>query len=361
MALTNCSAHVQESILNLNSRQARYKITTGAIDLALSAENGAEVQAKMIRKDGKNSKYSIEYPANLCEAVQDCSDFDCNASVDAPMTNCEDFTGFQCVTTKWIKIGVDDWRDLGDQIQGSDVFAIQVLDQMNKLMAEIDRQAIVALCTSAGCVKTGLDTRELKLIQPDKGGAPYWQTGDTIDLDFMDAGYETSPLLLGGRNLYSFAKAQGRFSTDNNGLNVNELQTYSTFYDKQMTDANCAPTTPGREAILAVMPGVFNLVNWSSFTGIFATREDSINMNNYKPEQIYKGGQNHERAMMMHPTKNWMFDFEIKFRDENCEPQIYWRLKSYFQPITLKVLGCKDDCFTGIIKYDTCAVPAVSC
>ena len=359
MALSNCSSTIQESLLNLNSRQAKYTVTTGAIDLALSAENGAEITTKMIRKDGKNSKYYIEYPTALCEAVVDCDVFDCEASVDAPMTSCLDITGFDCFTTSWIKIGVDEWRDLGS-VTPTQIFQSQLMDQMNKLMIEVDKAAIVAACAGAGCIETVTTTKELKLMVPTTG-VPYWASGDEINLDFSDAGYETNPLLLGGRQLYSFAKAQGRVGLNQDGLNLASLPTFDAFYDKNMVAANCAPATPGNDPLLAFMPGVFNLINWSSFSGIFATREDSIDMNNYQPEDIYKGGPGHERAMLMHPSKNWMFDFEIKFRDTDCAPTIYWRLKTYYKAVVLPVLGCKDDCFTGIIKYDVCPVPAVAC
>lgn len=357
MALTNCSDILQDQLLNLNSRTSTFSLPTGMIDLALSAENGAEVQAKMITKNGKNSKYTIERPANLCTDVAACGDagYDCDDVEEAPMTECDTITGFDCITTKWFKTSVDAWRDLG-QVTENQVFAVQVLDQMNKILDRVDKEALIAACTASEAA-----TDSLKMIDPTTG-APYWETAETIMLDYADAGYATNPLLLGGRIAYKYDAMSKKVGMNNAGVNLGALSQFKTFYDKNVTPANCAPATVDNDVLLSFMPGVFNLLNWSANSGKFASRMDSLAINQVDLSSFFNSnGSTFEYATIMHPTKNVMFDIDIEFRNTNCEKGIYWQLKHYKKEIILPLIGCKDAGFTGLRKYDVCPEVAPSC
>lgn len=356
MALTTCSEIVQKQLLDLTARQTPFSRPTGAVDLALSAENGAEVQAQMIKKNGKNSTYSIEYPNALCEAVGECSDtdFGCDDIVEPTMTGCQTITGFECVKTKWIKMDIANLRDLG-LVTGGTVFAHQVMSQMDLLIEEIDKQAIISAVSSSNAGSSVLQ------LLDQTTGAPVYQTADIINLDFADNGYSTTPLILGNRQVYQYANILNKLGMTNGGVNLGSMDRFPAFYDRLVTATNAAPVTPGNDVLLAFMPGVFNLLHWSENAGVFATRMDSLAVQSYDPlTMINTDGRTYEYATITHPTKMWTFDIDIEFRNTNCEKGIYWQLKSYYKPFVLPLNHCNNS-ETGIKKYDVCPQAAVTC
>ena len=93
----NCTPQVQ-AVINDLYRLKPWQAQTGILDFAFSAMNDAQIQPKMINKNGMNSTYSITYPAELCNAVIDCGDEACDAAKVAVIdfTVCDVLTSFSC-------------------------------------------------------------------------------------------------------------------------------------------------------------------------------------------------------------------------------------------------------------------------
>ncbi len=357
MAITNCSPNIQAKLNELYSI-GRYQAPAGAIKMAMSPENGAQVQAKMIRQDGKNSQYSIEYVKATCDTPTD--DFDCTgAGTDAgALTECINFSGFNTLgMPTWKNIGIQSLRDL-NLTTPLDAFSAHLWDNMQKIKSAVDVAYVTYLCAESGCIKTGVETKTLSLL--NALGAPNFGVDSTILADFSDAGFGgIQPLLLGNRQVLKFSNAQGAAGLANSGLNLNQMTRFQTFYDNNVTDATCAPTTPGNDAMLALLPGISNMLSFSNNAGLFASRQSPSRWDNIDPTSLLREGETYLHTVIEDPETGMLFDLNIKY-EAGCQKWQY-HLSTLYKFLNLPVTGCADSCFNGIVKYDICPETAVDC
>lgn len=357
MALNNCSAQVQAKIFDLYSTGA-WKPHVGVLDMAFSAANGAKLQIEMIGKpNGMNTQYSITYPVAVCTA--NVTSVTCGAAGAATdMTSCVPFSGFEYLSSDWIKADVSQFRDLG-KLEVVDVISHQVSQRMELIKKDIDLAAIVAINAAAGCIETGLTTRTLSLISAN--GAPIFNQDVDISTDFLDAGYSGSPLLLGNRQLLKYANGI-RYGTGNQyGQRVDTIDTFAgVYYDRNVNATYAAPTTPGNETMFAILPQLVNVISWSANAGIFASRNGGIDFSSVDPMKLVNtDNSTYMHTILTDPASGMMFDFDIIY-DPACK-SFKWKLDAYYKIVILDLMGCADSCFTGIIKYDICPTIPVDC
>lgn len=355
----NCTPNIQAKITDLYNLK-RATPPTGIIDLAYSQANGAQVQAKMIQENGKDSQYSITYAAADCTDPVDCGDFTCGgAGTEAgTLTTCETFNSFDCkAMPAWMNLPIASLRDLGS-MEVMDVFAARIWDQMHKIKTAVAVEEITRICSAAGCINGDLNTRLLKLT--NALGAPNFSVDSDILADFGDAGFGGStPLLLGNREALKFRKAFQAAGLDQAGLELNRMTNFPIFYDKNIVAANCAPETEGNGVLLAFLPGVYNLLSWSANAGMFASRNTPEMWDNIDPTRLIREGATFSHTVVQDPASGMLFDLNIVY-EPKCQKWQY-HLKTYYKGYNLPLAGCKDDCFTGIIKYDVCPDVAPTC
>lgn len=346
----NCTINVQEKLNNLYSLKPA-EVQAGSILLAKSAQNGAQVQAKMIQANGKNSQYSITYATPDCTTPVDCADFSCSgASVaDTNLTTCVTFTGFNCVAMPARKkLNISSFRDLGS-LENQEVFAQKLFSQMQLMKDQISKNLLVDICTVATTA-----TSVLKLLH---NNAPNFTAETTILADFMDKGFAIEPLLLGNRQVMKFGKAQQASGLNSDGLNLNQMTRFNAFYDKNVISANCAPDEVGNDVMLAIIPQIVNLLSWSENAGIFASRQ-SIDWSNVSIEQLMRAESTYMHTVITDPATGLLFDLDIIY-DPACKGLTY-HMKSYYKSLILPLQGCVDG-FSGIMKYDICPEGTVTC
>lgn len=347
----NCTPNIQAKLNDLyNVGQAT--VNAGAVKMALSTENGAQIQAKMINKDGKNSQYSITYASPDCDTPVDCDDFSCSGGGTATsnLTSCLTFNSFDCKSMPaWRKIGIGSLRDLGS-LEVVDVFATKLYGQMQKIKDAIDTQVVTEICASAS------EGQLLKLLQ---NNAPNFNVDADILADFMDAGYSVNPLLLGNRQVMKFGRSQGASGLNSNGIDLSAMTRFPIFYDKNVVEDNCAPADEGNDVMLAVTPGIVNLVSWSENAGMFATRNVPTTWDAVDPSQLLQMGETFMHTVIQDPESGLLYDLNLIY-EPKCKDVLY-SLKSYYRLVVLPLQGCKDSNFTGIIKYDICPTGSVSC
>jgi len=355
----NCTPNIQAKLTDLYN-QRRATPPTGIIDLAFSQANGAEVQAKMIKANGKKSQYSITYATASCAEPVDCDSFVCGGAGDdaTDLTTCDTFTNFDCkAMPDWEVLLIDNLRDLGS-LEVIDVFTARLWDQMHKIKNAVAVEEITRQCAGAGCIATGTDTRLLKLT--NALGAPNFSVDSDILADFGDAGFGGSiPLLLGNREALKFRKAYQAAGLDQAGLNLDRMTNFPIFYDKNVVAANCAPETDGNGVLLAFLPGVYNLLSWSANAGMFASRSNPERWDSIDPTRLIRESATFSHTVVEDPATGMLFDLNIIY-DAGCR-KWKWHLKTYYKGYNLPLAGCKDDCFTGIIKYDVCPDVAPTC
>jgi len=353
----NCTPNIQAKLMDLY-RLNRAAKPTGIIDLAFSRENGAEVQAQMIQKNGKNSRYSITY------ATADCSDpvdtFDCESAKDtaATLTSCIDFTSFDAkYMDKWKPLPIANLRDLGS-MEVMDVFAARIWDNMQSLKNAISIAEVVRLCSAAGCINSETDTRLLKLT--NALGAPNFSVDTDILTDFGDAGFGgATPLLIGNREALKFKRAFAAAGLNQDGLNLAQMTNFPIFYDKNINDDNCSAATPGNAVMFALLPGIYNLLTWSANAGVFASRQSPERWDAIDPTRLIQEGSTYSYTVVEDPATGMLFDLDIKF-DTTCKEWQY-HMSCHYKGFNLPLTGCKDSCFNGIIKYDVCPDVAPTC
>jgi hypothetical protein len=355
----NCTLNVQEKLNNLY-RLSRFQAPTGALEMAYSAQNGAEVQAKMIQANGKTSQYSITYAAPQCDTPIDCDSFDCTgAGTDSgTLTTCLTFTSFSCKSMPvWKNLPITSLRDLGS-LEVQDVFASAIWDQMQKIKNAIDVDVVTTLCTDAGCVATGVDTKTYKLL--NALGGPNFNVDYDILSDFADAGFSgVSPLLLGNRIVKKYSRGINAGGVGDAGVNLSIADRFSSFYDKNIVAANCAPTTEGNEVMLAALPGIVNVLSWSKNAGMFASRNSPSRWDSVDPSSLIREGESFLHTVVEDPATGHLFDLDLVY-EPKCQKWQY-RLGSYYKTLLLPVQGCNDSCFNGVVKYDVCPEATVTC
>lgn len=355
----NCTPNIQAKLMDLY-RLNRAAKPTGIIDLAFSPQNGAEVQAKMIKENGKNSQYSITYATAECDDPIDCDSFTCSgAGTDAgTLTVCETFNSFSCkAMPAWKNLPIASLRDLGS-MEVMDVFAARIWDNIQSLKNAVAVEEITRLCAAAGCINDDIDTRLLKLT--NALGAPNFSVDTDILSDFADAGFGgATPLLIGNREALKFKRAFSAAGLNQDGLNLNQMTNFPIFYDKNMTDANCAPGTEGNAVMFALLPGIYNLLSWSENAGVFASRQNPERWDMIDPTRLIQEGSTYSHTVVEDPATNMLFDLNIVY-EPKCKKWQY-HLKTYYKGFNLPLTGCKDSCFNGIIKYDVCPDVAPTC
>lgn len=356
MALNTCSEHIQAKIFDLYSTGA-WKPHVGALDMAYSAANGAQVDVKMIKKNGKNTQYSITYPVAVCS--EPATSLTCTDAGDATeMTTCVPFSGFEYLTSTWIKADVSQFRDLG-QLEVTDVISFQVTQQMEKIKNAINLATVVAINSGAGCIETGTDTRVLSLIGAN--GAPIFNTDVDISTDFLDAGFSGTPILLGNRQLRKYANGIMNGSNNQYGQRLDTIDTFAgVYYDRNINSTYAAPTTAGNETMFAILPQLVNVLSWSANSGIFASRSSFNSFADIDPmKMVNTDNSTYMHTTLTDPATGFVFDFDIVY-DAECK-SFKWKLDAYYKIIILDLIGCADSCFTGIIKYDICPTVPVNC
>ena len=351
----NCTPNVQAWIEDL-SRLGRFKAPAGIIEMAASAQNGAEVQAQMIRKDGKNSVYSITYANSTCDTPIDCDSFTCDGAGtdDTTLTTCDTFNSFDCKSMPaWRNLAVSNLRDLGSA-STKQVFAAHLWDQMQKIKAAIDVEVVTDVCAAAS---TNI-APTLSLL--NALGAPNFSVDGDIYADFSDNGFAgITPLLVGNRQVLKFAKAQAVAGMNDGGLNLAAMQRFPAFYDNNMVTANCAPTVPTNDTMLATLPGIVNVLSWSENAGMFASRMNPSRWDDVDPLSLIREGDSYAFTTIEDPATGMLFDLNIVF-EPKCK-KFQYQLKAYYKTLILPVTGCVESGFSGIIKYDICPATAVEC
>jgi len=348
----NCTPNIQAKLNDLYSiGQAQVK--AGAIEMATSAANGAQIQAKMIQENGKNSQYSITYALPDCDDPVACSSFDCTGSGTntTNLTDCLTFNSFDCYSMPaWRKIGINSLRDLGS-LEVQDVFATKLFGQMQQITDKIDVATVAAICAAG--------TASPKVLKLLNNGAPNFNVDTDIQADFMDNGYAVNPLLLGNRQVLKFARSQAASTANQNGLMLNNMYRFNAFYDKNVVEANCAADTTGNDVVIATVPGIVNVLSWSKNAGMFATRNSPTRWDNVDPTQLIQAGETYMHTVIENPANGLLFDLNMVY-DPKCQGVIY-NLQSHYKIVILPLQGCKDAEFTGIIKYDICPEETISC
>lgn len=347
----NCTPNVQKGIFDLYQNRG-FQAQTGLIDAAFSAQNGAQVQAQMIQANGKDSRYAITYPTEVCTAVVDCGDVSCaDAGTATSSPTCDSFDSFSCKTSEWHTVNVSTFRDLGSLTVQQNMFHA-VYQQMQKIKAATDLAGITSLNTNAGQIDGTTATRLLKLVDFETG-KPYPHTITMIENDFADAGFPTMPLLIGNRQINYLRNASNRGGVSDQGFNNANLLDIPAFYDININATNTAPTSGGNEVVFAVQPQIVNLLTWSENSGMFASRNGEIDWSNIDPMSLI----NTDNTTFMHtvlqdPATGMLFDFDLVY-DPKCK-KFSWKIMTYFKWLILSLTGCKDSTFNGIIKYDIC-------
>jgi hypothetical protein len=356
----NCTPNIQAILNNLYSL-GRYTAPAGAIEMAMSEANGAQVQAQLIGpKNGKYSKFSITWATGSCDTPVECDDFSCGGDgADAsPLTACETFDNFSCMAMpSWKNIAINDLRDLGS-MDTAQAFGAHLWDQMQKIKAAIDTAYVTWLCTEAGCFATGVESKTLNLL--NALGAPNYRIDSEIMSDFADAGFGgITPVLLGNRQVKAFAEVQRNVGMDQAGIMLNNMRRFPAFYDKNIVEANCAPTVEGNEVMFALLPGVSNILSWSENSGIFASRVNSVNWDNVDLTQLLQTDSTYMHTTLQDPVSGMLFDLNVVY-EPKCK-QWQYHLKTYYKFFNLPTVGCKDSCFNGIVKYDVCPDTPPAC
>lgn len=359
MALNNCSAQVQAKIFDLYERGA-WNPHVGVLDFVFSPANGAKLQVEMIgRPNGKNTQYSITYPVAVCTANVSsvvCTD----AGAATEMTSCVAFSGFEYLSSGWIKADVSQFRDLG-QLEVVEVMSHQASQKMKQLKADVSLAVLLAINTEAasGCIDGTTTTRTISLI--DVNGAPVFNTDVDISADFLDAGFDGSPILLGNRQLLKYVNGIRNGAGNQYGQRVDTIDTFSgAYYDKNINATNTAPTTPGNEVMFAILPQLVNVISWSANVGIFATRSGGMSFDSVDPMKLVNtDNSTYMHTVLTDPASGMMFDFDIIY-DAACK-SFKWKLDTYYKVVILDLMGCKESCFNGIIKYDICPTIPVNC
>lgn len=352
-----CTVNVQKAIFDLYRAQP-WRTPAGALDFAFSSANGAGLQAQMIQQNGKNSKYSITYPTEVCTAVQATGTVACT---DSPTTTaaitCDTFDGFDGYESNWHQLTATTMRDLGS-LTAQQQLAHAVMNQMQKIKAEITADVLASINTAAGCIATGTTTRVLKLVNPVTGN-PYPHTITGIENDFADAGYPVMPILLGNRQLNYLKNASDRGGVSDAGINNAGIASLPLFYDK-LIDSTITPDTPGNENLFAIQPGIVNVLSWSENSGLFSSRNGDIDWLSKDPMSLVNtNNETYVHTVIQDPSSGLLFDFDLIW-DARCK-KFMWKVVSYFKTKILDLTGCKDSCFTGIIKYDVCPWAAGTC
>lgn len=351
----NCTPNVQAKLNDLY-RLNRFTAPTGAIDMAMSSANGAEVQAKMIQQNGKSSVYSITYADATCDTPVDCDSFTCSGSGtdDTSLTSCETFNSFDCKSMPaWRNLSISSLRDLGS-LNTLDVFSAHLWDQMQKIKAAIDVEVVTDICTAASSITTNV------LQLTNALGAPNFSVDADIYADFADYGWGgVNPLLVGNRQVLKFQRAQMAAGQADSGLNLGQMFRFPAFYDNNVVDANCAPTTAGNEVMLAVLPGMVNLLSWSENAGMFASRQNPERWDAVDPLMLIREGDSYAHTVIEDPATGMLFDLDIVY-EPKCK-KFQYALKANYKTFILPLTGCKDEDFTGIIKYDVCPAVATEC
>jgi hypothetical protein len=356
----NCTPNIQAVLNNLYSI-GRYTAPAGAIEMAMSDANGAQVQAQLIgAPNGKNTQYSITYATGSCDTPVECEDFNCaGAGADAgALTTCVTFNSFNCMAMPaWKNIPIESLRDLGS-LDATSAFAAHLWDQMQKIKAAIDEAYVTYLCTEAGCFATGTDTKTLNLL--NALGAPNYSVDASIMADFSDAGYGgVTPVLLGNRQVKNFAEVQRNVGMDQAGIMLQNMRRFPAFYDKNIVTANCAPAVTGNEVMFALLPGIANILSWSENSGIFSSRQSSVNWDGVDPTALLRTDSTYMHTTLQDPVSGMLFDLNIVY-EPKCKKWQY-HLKTYYKFFNLPLTGCKDSCFNGIVKYDVCPETAPAC
>lgn len=354
----NCTPNVQAKISDIH-RLGMAQPAVGALAMAYSPQNGAEVQAKMIQRNGKSSQYSITYPSAQCGAIVTCDDAPCTdtATNDSTLTSCETFTSFSCASSEWYKLAISGLRDLGS-LEVRDVFATKVFGQMQKIKDYIDTAYVVQLCADAGYATASEANPTRKLI--DANGAPIFTTDADILADFGDAGWSgVSPLLLGGRMVSKYMKGIMNGGLNNSGVNIGSIERFAAFYDKNVVEANCAAPISGHEVMFAVLPGVANVLTWSENAGMFASRNNPQRWDSVDPTSLIQEGATFSHTVIEDPATGMLFDLNLIY-EPKCKAWEY-QVKCYYKFLNLPLVGCKDANFNGIVKYDVCPDTSVVC
>jgi len=354
-----CRPNIQARLNDLYQNKV-YRSNVGTLDFLFSPVNGSELQAELVgRPDGKNTRYAVTVRESVCDAVSDCSEIACtDAPTATSMTSCLYYDSFDCTSSKWFKAGISQLRDIGSE-SVMNVISGHVMDQMGKIKDSIDAASVVAINTAAGDIASGVATKTIKLID-DTTKAPAWMVDSEIKTDFMDAGFNESPVLVGSRQVKYFADSISRAGMNNAGLNLGQIDTLNAFYDININSTNAAPTSDGNEVAFAILPQVANMITWSANAGIFASRQSSIGATQIDPLRLVNtDGSTFLYTTITDPATGMVFDFDLVL-DARCK-EFQWRVYAYHKLIILPLTGCKFADFNGIVKYDVCPLTATSC
>ena len=354
-----CTPNVQ-AVLNDLYSVGRYQAPAGAVEMAFSPENGAQVEAQMIRKDGRNSTYAITYANGACDTPVECDNFSCGASGtdNGALTSCETITGFDCYAMPaWRNIDINSLRDLGS-MNTTQAFSVHIWDQIQKIKAAINKDYVTFLCGEAGCFTDGTDNKVLSLL--NALGAPNYSVDASIMADFADAGFGgITPLLLGNRQIKQFAEVQRNVGMADSGIMLQNMRRFPAFYDKDVVAANCAPVVPGNEVMMALLPGVANILTWSENAGVFSSRTSSVNWSDVDPTMLLRTDSTYMHTVVQDPATGMLFDLNVVY-EPKCKKWQY-HLKTFYKFFNLPLVGCKESCFNGIVKYDVCPENAPTC
>lgn len=352
----SCTLAVQRGINEYHQHLTTSR-NTGTLDLAWSTANGAalEVDATGRNRDGKDVNFSVTYPVDQCDAPVTDGSVDCDSAASAvTLTECVPYTGMTQISSAKFEIDKNQYRDTG-ALEGDTVVQKKIYDQMDRILESINIAALTFLCANVGCFSTGVPSKQVKFID-GATGAPNFGVDQDIMWDFADAGYMVNPLIVGGRvpARYQAAIQRNALGMNLSGTDLSTMQDFSIFYDNHFGAGVCESSDPANfDAMIALMPNIFNVLNYTDNRGQFRTRNSDFSVDSYSASDLWQRAGTFEWGTIVHPRTGWEFDLNTTI--DNCGKFTMY-LNTYYKFVLLPIKGCKDACFNGAVKYDVCPI-----
>lgn len=354
-----CIIPIQRKLDELNPKVLGYlNKPTGTLDAITSEANGEAVQARLINTDGKTAKYAYTYLAPNCTAPTDCAETPIDICATGNSNNIQtgEATIEQCLSMPALTLTMAQYRDLCNF--GPNEFQTkQIMGRMIQLRAGISDAIATDLCAALGCFSTGVVSKELAMLDPNTR-IPNWSADEEIMLDFEDRGVMIKPILIGGRSIRYYQNAIKNGGLNDAGVDLSGMDGMIGFYDNRLNTI-CEPDA-NKETLLAITPGVFQVVSFLENVGMFATDFKAAAMNGEgNLLDMFQAGQTFAHGVIQDPISGWMFDLDAIYVE--CDKLWTINISTKFDTLVLPLLGCNDACFNGLLKYQLCELGSLTC
>lgn len=347
-----CFIPLQTELDNLTGRAGYLSPPNGIIDALTSDLNGDRVQAELIGKQGKNFLARYTYlPANCAEPT-DCSSSGVNicATGTSETEDTATVTITNCLQMPVRSFTMEQFRDLCSL--GPSQLVTKNLDStLIKMREAIAAVLMTDLCAAVGCFETGVTSKDLAML--DARRIPNWSSDEEIRLDFLDKGIANSPMLIGGRPLMYYMRGVDAGGNNLDGIDIGQMGKMPSFYERRI---NQFCPTDGGETLIALTPGVFQVINFLENVGMFATQWDNFTGD---PLQMFQMGEIFQHGVIQDPVNGWMYDLNVVY--DVCTKTWNMTLATRFDTVQLPLLGCNDACFNGILRYNLCPIEPLVC